>query len=151
MFQGHSVGNLDDKGRLIIPSRFRKHISAEANNLMYVTLGRDNCLWLYPSYEWNKLVKTLERLNAFTKDVIDMQRQLLYPAEECPIDSQHRILISQELLEKVGIKKEALLIGQLERIELWNKDAYEKYLKSNGNKYEEVMEKVMSKLSMDSI
>jgi MraZ protein len=118
---------------------------------MYVTLGRDKCLWLYPSYEWIKLVNTLEKLNAFTKDVIDMRRQLLYPAEECPIDSQHRILISQELLEGVEIKKEVLLIGQLERIELWNKEKYDKYLKGNGSTYEDVMEKVMSKFPGDSL
>lgn len=151
MFQGHFIGNLDEKGRLIIPSKFRKHISTEANNLMYVTLGRDKCLWLYPSYEWIKLVNTLEKLNAFTKDVIDMRRQLLYPAEECPIDSQHRILISQELLEGVEIKKEVLLIGQLERIELWNKEKYDKYLKGNGSTYEDVMEKVMSKFTRDTL
>lgn len=146
MFQGHAINTLDEKGRLIIPSKFRKHISPDANNLMHVILGRDNCLWLYPSYEWAKLLKKIESLNPFLKDEIAMVRQMMYYAEECPIDSQHRILMPQDLLEKVGITKEVLFIGQLEKIELWNEANYEDYLKGNKETYEEVMEKVMSKI-----
>jgi MraZ protein len=146
MFQGHTTNTIDEKGRIIIPSKFRKHISPEANNIMHVILGRDNCLWLYPSYEWAKLLKKIESLNPFLKDEIAMVRQMMYFAEECPIDSQHRILIPQDLLQKVDIKKEVLFIGQLEKIELWNEENYNNYLKSNKETYEEVMEKVMSKI-----
>jgi len=144
MFQGHSYLNIDDKGRIIIPSKFRKHVTPEANNLMFVTLGRDNCLWLYPSNYWNTLVARLLKQNAYTGSVIAMQRQMLYYAEECAIDSQHRILVPQNLLQKVNIKKEVLLLGLLDRIEIWNEKEYQKYLKSNKETYEEVMEKVMS-------
>jgi MraZ protein len=146
MFQGHAINTIDEKGRIIIPAKFRKHISPDANNLMHVILGRDNCLWLYPSYEWTKLLKTIESLNPFLRDEIAMVRQMMYFAEECPIDSQHRILIPQDLLQKVDIKKEVLFIGQLEKIELWNEENYESYLKGNKDTYEEVMEKVMSKI-----
>lgn len=146
MFQGHAKNNLDDKGRIIIPSKFRKHITSEANNLMFVTLGRDNCLWLYPSNEWNILLKKIENLNPFLKDEIAMRRQMMYHAEECIIDSQHRILIPQSLLQKVKIQKEVLLIGQLEKIELWNEENYTKYLADTADSYEDAMEKVMSKV-----
>ena len=146
MFQGHAINTIDEKGRIIIPSKFRKHIPPDANNLMHVILGRDNCLWLYPSYEWTKLLKKIESLNPFLKDEIAMVRQMMYYAEGCPIDSQHRILIPQALLQKVDIKKEVLFIGQLEKIELWNEENYQTYLKGNKDTYEEVMEKVMSKL-----
>jgi MraZ protein len=146
MFQGHAKNNLDDKGRIIIPSKFRKHITSEANNLMFVTLGRDNCLWLYPSNEWNILLKKIENLNPFLKDEIAMRRQMMYHAEECIIDSQHRILIPQSLLQKVKIQKEVLLIGQLEKIELWNEENYSKYLADTADSYEDAMEKVMSKV-----
>lgn len=145
MFQGHAINNLDDKGRIIIPSKFRKHISSEANNLMNVTLGRDNCLWLYPSNDWNILLKKIESLNPFLQDEINMKRRMMYYADDCPIDSQHRILISQSLLQKVEIKKEVLLIGQLDKIELWDPENYEKYLKEFPDSYEDVMQKVMSK------
>jgi MraZ protein len=146
MFQGHAINTLDEKGRIIIPSKFRKHITPEANNHMHVILGRDNCLWLYPSYEWTKLLKKIESLNPFLRDEIAMVRQMMYYAEECLIDSQHRILIPQDLLQKVDIKKEVLFIGQLEKIELWNEENYQSYLKGNKETYEEVMEKVMVKI-----
>jgi len=146
MFQGNSKSSLDEKGRIIIPSKFRKHITSEANNLMYVTLGRDKCLWLFPSYEWTKLLKTLGKINPFTKSEIKMRRQLLKPVEELSIDSQHRILIPQPLLQEVEIKKEILLIGQLEKIELWNENVYNNYLESSNESYEDVMDKVMSSI-----
>lgn len=150
MFQGHASLNIDDKGRIIIPSKFRKHISSEANNLLYVTLGRDNCLWLYPSDQWTKLVKQIEKINAFTHDEIAMRRQMLFYTEECSIDSQHRILIPQKLLDKVEIGKEVLLIGQLERIELWNEEQFQNYLKGRPDNYEDVMDKVMRNISSDN-
>ncbi len=149
MFQGHSNCSLDDKGRIIIPSKFRKHITSEANNTMYVTLGRDKCLWLFPSYEWTKLLKTLTRINPFTKNEIMMKRQLLEPVEELTIDSQHRILIPVNLLESVSIKKEVLLIGQLEKIELWSEKVYKQYLESSSESYEDVMDKVMGTIAPD--
>lgn len=146
MFQGHTKINLDEKGRIIIPSKFRKHISPEANSIMNVTLGRDNCIWMFPSHEWLKVLGTLSSTNPYTEDEVMMRRQMLFHTEELTVDSQHRILIPQEILSKVGIKKELLLIGQLERIELWNPAAYEKYLKDSSDTYEGVMQKVMTKL-----
>jgi MraZ protein len=150
MFQGHAIINVDDKGRIIIPSKFRKHISADANNLMIVTLGRDNCLWLYPSDEWNKLTKKIEKINPFTKQETLMRRQMLFYTEESQIDSQHRILIPQKLYEKVGIKSEVLLLGQLDKIELWNEDTYNKYLEQSPETYEDVMDKVMRNIPVDT-
>lgn len=149
MFQGHTKVNLDDKGRIIIPSKFRKHISLDANNILNITLGRDDCLWLFPSNEWVKLLQMLNQVNSYTKDEVAMKRQILYHADECQTDSQHRILVSSELLHLVKIKKEVLLIGQLERIEFWNPETYVSYLKDNADTYEDVMEKVMSKLHND--
>ncbi len=150
MFQGHATINIDDKSRIIVPSKFRKHILPEANNILHATLGRDNCVWLFPSNEWTKLLQKLNEVNSYTKDEVAMKRQMLFYTEECILDSQHRILLPQQLLQIVNIKKEVLLIGQLERIELWNQANYEKYLKGNTDSYEDVMEKVMSKVSFGS-
>jgi len=149
MFQGHSISNLDEKGRIIIPSKFRKHITSEANDIMYVTLGRDKCLWLFPSYEWTKLLKILSKINPFKKDEIKMKREILKPVEELNIDSQHRILIPQNLLQLVEIKKEVLLIGQIEKIELWNEEVYNKYVESSPDTYEDVMDRVMGNISFN--
>jgi len=144
MFQGHVNTNLDEKGRIIIPSKFRKHILTEANNKMNVTLGRDNCIWLFPSYHWSKVLETLSEVSPYTKDEVDMKRQMLFFADELLIDSQHRILIPQGLLQKTNIKKDILLLGQLERIEIWDPETYESYIKENTDSYENIMQRVMS-------
>ena len=107
-------------------------------------------MWLYPSDQWTKLVKQIEKINAFTNDEIAMRRQMLFYTEECSIDSQHRILIPQKLLDKVAIGKEVLLIGQLERIELWNEEQFQNYLKGRPDNYEDVMDKVMRNVSSDN-
>lgn len=151
MFQGHASINIDEKGRIIVPAKFRKHILPEANNILNATLGRDNCIWLFPSYEWSKLLQTLDKVNSYTKDEVAMKRHMLFYADECVLDTQHRILVPQQLLQIVNIKKDVLLIGQLERIELWNPATYEKYLKGNTDTYEDVMEKVMSKIPSGSV
>ena len=78
-----------------------------------------------------------------------MKRQLLEPVEELTIDSQHRILIPVNLLESVSIKKEVLLIGQLEKIELWSEKVYKQYLESSSESYEDVMDKVMGTIAPD--
>ncbi len=145
MFQGHSNTTIDEKGRLIIPAKFRKHIPAECNSVMNLTLGRDNCIWLFPSTEWMRVMETVKGTNPYTQDEVAMRRQMLFHTDELAIDTQHRILIPQELTKITGIKKDVLLIGQIERIELWNPDSYEKYLKGNPDSYEDVMQKVMTK------
>lgn len=146
MFQGHSNTTIDEKGRIIVPAKFRKHILPEANGVLNVTLGRDKCVWLFPSYEWTKVLQTVQSTNPFTTDEVSMRRQMLYYADDLTVDSQHRILIPQEMLKIVGIKKDVLLLGQIERIEVWSPEAYEKYLKDSPESYEGVMQKVMTKL-----
>jgi MraZ protein len=146
LFQGHSNTTIDEKGRIIIPAKFRKHILPEANGILSVTLGRDNCVWLFPSYEWTKVLQTVQNTNPYTNDEVLMRRQMLFQADELSIDSQHMVLIPQELLKITGIKKDILLIGQIERIEVWNPAAYDKYLKESSESYEGVMQKVMTKL-----
>lgn len=143
MFHGKVLTSIDDKGRLIIPSKFRKHITSESNNLFYITHGRNNCLWLYPSVEWKLVSDQLSRLSSFAKDAIDLKRMLLSSTEECVIDNNHRILIPKDLLALAGIQKDILMIGQLERIELWNPEMLDKYFKDNGITYEDVIDKVL--------
>lgn len=146
MFQGHANTTIDEKGRIIIPAKFRRHIPAEANSVMNLTLGRDNCIWLFPSNEWVKVLETVKGTNPYTQDEVSMRRQMLFYTDEITVDSQNRILIPQQTLKLVGIKKDVLIIGQIERIELWNPDAYGKYLKGSPDSYEDVMQKVMSKM-----
>lgn len=146
MFQGNTNTSIDEKGRIIIPAKFRKHILPDANDILNVTLGRDKCIWLFPSNEWAKVLETVRNTNPYTDEEVLMRRQMFFYADELTIDSQHRILIPQQLKELVGIKKEILLLGQLERIELWDPETYNKYLTGSADSYEGVMQKVMTRL-----
>lgn len=146
MFQGHANTTVDEKGRIIIPAKFRKHIPADSNGVMNLTLGRDKCIWMFPSNEWIRVLETVKGTNPYTQDEVAMRRQMLFYTEEVSTDAQHRLLIPQELLKLVGIKKEIMLIGQIERIELWNPDSYEKYLSGSDDSYEDVMQKVMTRM-----
>jgi|SRR4030095_2654466 MraZ protein len=145
MFQGNVNTSLDEKGRVIIPAKFRKHILPEANDILNITLGRDNCIWLFPSNEWNKVLLTISSTNPYTDEEVEMRRRMLFHTDDIAIDSQHRILLPQKLLAITGIKKDVLILGQIERIELWSPKVYDDYIKSRTDTYENVMQKVMSK------
>ena len=146
MFQGHVNTTIDDKGRIILPAKFRKHILPEANNSMNVTLGRDNCLWLFPSNEWSKVLASISSTDPYSDEDVELRRRMLFNSDDLSIDSQHRILIPQEMTTMTGIGKEVLMIGQIERIELWDPATFEKYIKSRPDSYENVMKRVMSKV-----
>jgi MraZ protein len=146
LFQGHVNTVVDDKGRLILPAKFRKHVLPEANGIINVTLGRDNCIWLFPSNEWNRVLKTISSTNPYTDEEVENRRRMLFHTDDISIDSQHRILLPGELLEKVGIKKDVLLLGQIERIEVWDPEIYKKYMTSRPDTYENVMQRVMTKV-----
>ena len=146
MFQGHVNTSLDEKGRIIIPVKFRKHILPEANNTLNVTMGRDNCIWLFPSNEWIKVLTTIQSTNPYSEEEVEMRRRMLFHAIDLTLDSQHRLIVPQQLITDVGIDKEVLMLGQIERIELWNPVTYNKYIKSRPDTYENVMQRVMTKI-----
>lgn len=146
MFQGHVNTSLDEKGRIIIPAKFRKHILPEANNTLNVTMGRDNCIWLFPSNEWIKVLTTIQSTNPYSDEEVEMRRRMLFHAIDLTLDSQHRLIVPQQLIAETGIDKEVLMLGQIERIELWNPATYDKYIKSRPDTYENVMQRVMTKI-----
>jgi MraZ protein len=137
---------LDEKGRIIIPSKFRKHIIPEVNNVVNATLGRDKCIWLFPSNEWSKVLITIQSTNPYSDEEVEMRRRMLFHAIDITLDSQHRLLVPQQLITEVGIEKDVLMLGQIERIELWNPDTFEKYIRSRPDTYENVMQRVMTKV-----
>ncbi len=145
MYEGSVIQSLDDKGRLIIPAKFRRNIPAEANGKVHIILGRDSCLWLYDDVQWLKTKEKLLQLDEYAESDTRLLRQFLYHAEEFQIDAQFRILLSQKTMQVVNIKKEVLLIGQLNKVEIWNPETFDIYLQSSGQSYEDVMEKVLGK------
>ena len=143
MFQGHSIGNLDAKSRLIIPVKFRKYIKPEAQNKVVLTRGFDKCISVYPLNIWEKVKERLaEKFNTFNSEQRLFLREYLMYVNECEFDSQHRILIPAQLVQFANIKKEILILGLLNKIELWNPEESKKYEKKQPESYEAIAQKV---------
>lgn len=144
MFRGQFTYSIDNKGRVSIPAKLRKHISPDANDSFVMTRGLSSCIDVYPMDEWLKIEDKLLQLNSFQSDDSRFLRMLSQYASEDKMDSQSRILIPQSLLEYAKIENEVLILGALRKIEIWNPKIFEDYLKSSPETYEEIAAKVMA-------
>ena len=147
MFQGHSNCNIDAKSRLILPAKFRKYIKPEAENKLILTRGMDECLLVYPQDEWKKVMEGLSRYNQFNSDQRFFIRQFLNFVNECELDSQNRILIPPQLVQFANLKKDVTVLGQLDKMEIWDPEIKERYDNSMPSSYEEIAEKVSEIIS----
>jgi MraZ protein len=120
VFRGPSKVTLDAKGRLAIPSRHRERILTRANGALVATVDRDYCLLIYPLPEWEEIERKLVRLPSLNKTARKLQRLMLGYATELEMDNQGRILLPKELREFAGIERDAVLIGQGNKFELWD-------------------------------
>lgn len=144
MFKGQFTYSIDNKGRISIPAKLRKHISPEANDTFVMTRGLSSCIDLYPMDEWLKIEERLLQLNSFSESEARFLRMISQYASEDKMDSQARILIPQNLLEYAKIENEVLILGALRKIEVWNPKVFENYLNSSPESYEEIAAKVMA-------
>jgi len=142
-FKGEFRYTRDAKGRINIPARFRRALSPEANETFVVIRGFDGCLFLFPLDEWKKYEEKLRQLPTNKEKNRRLLRMMTSKASEGRCDKQGRISIPAELLKIAHIEKEVLIIGVLERIELWNPDIYKRYLDSSGDSYEDIAEGIM--------
>lgn len=121
MFKGEYNHTVDEKGRLIIPSKFRE----ELGNSFVVTKGLDGCLFAYDSFEWKKLEEKLVSLPFTNKDARNFSRFMLAGAADVDVDKQGRILLPSVLRNFAGLEKDVVLIGVASRIEIWSKERWE--------------------------
>jgi MraZ protein len=144
-FKGRYEYVIDSKGRLSVPAKLRKSLSAESHDSFVVTRGVEKCLYVYPLDEWQRLEERLRSLNQFLEKHRYFTRTLLmWASEEFSLDSQSRITIPKNLLEFAEIGKEVIIIGALERIELWNPKLFNEYLNSQPESYATVVEQIMA-------
>src|SRR5579872_4934375 len=142
-FKGSDTYSVDAKGRVSIPSKMRRNISAEANSTFVLTRGLEKCLYAYPLDEWKKLEGSIQALNQTSDQDRFYMRMLMQWSEELVLDSQYRLLIPQSLLEFAEIKKEVYFIGVLDHIELWHPLNFKRYIESMKQSYENVAEQVL--------
>jgi len=144
-FKGSYSYSVDDKGRINIPAKLRKFLSAEANETFVVTRRYERCLFVYPFDEWNKLEHSIRELSSTNPQHRFFTRTLLEKATDSTLDGQSRITVPKELLQFAGIENDVLILGVLERIELWNPVVYEEYRRKQEEPYESVAQRVLQK------
>jgi len=127
MLIGEYRHNIDEKGRLIIPSKFREEIGKS----FVVTRGLDGCLFVYSLVEWEKIVAKLKKLPFTKKDARTFTRFFLASATVCEFDKQGRINLINSLIEYAGLKKECTIIGVNDRLEIWALDKFNNLMNDN--------------------
>ncbi len=142
-FKGSYSYAVDEKGRVNLPAKLRKYVSPEANETFVITRGFEQCLFVYPIDEWNKLEHILRNLSSYDPEHRRFIRALLELASESQLDGQARLSIPQELREYADIHGEVHIIGTLDKIELWNPKVYEEYKRNQSEPYESMAAKVM--------
>ncbi|NLK71575.1 MAG: division/cell wall cluster transcriptional repressor MraZ [Clostridiales bacterium] len=138
MFIGEYQHSIDTKGRIIIPSRFREELGFK----FILTKGLDNCLFIYPMDEWKNFEDKLKQLPLTSKDARAFVRHFFSGAIECEVDKQGRITIPQHLREHAKIDKEVITIGVSTRVEVWDKDEWERYNDDANLSYDSIAEKM---------
>ena len=125
LFKGIHNLSLDSKGRLGIPVKYRDHIIGLLKGSMVITIDtEERCLLLYPSNFWSKIQDKISSLPSFNRNARRIQRLLLGHAEDIDVDSSGRILISKPLREYAALTKKVILIGQGEKFEIWDQNAW---------------------------
>lgn len=136
MLIGEYHHNIDDKNRLIIPSKFREEIGDK----FILTRGLDGCLFIYSMSNWEKITNKLKTLPFTKKDARVFMRFFLSGANVCEFDKQGRINIASSLVDYANIKKECAIIGVNDRLEIWAIDAFNSLMDDNKDNLSDISE-----------
>jgi len=123
MLIGEYKHSLDSKKRVAIPAKFRKEIGEKA----VITKGQDQCLFIYPMNEWEKVAEKLSGLPTGPADTRNFVRLSFSGANDVEIDALGRILIPDNLKEFAGLKEKVVIVGVYRRLEIWNEENWENY------------------------
>jgi MraZ protein len=124
MFRGAPKITLDDKGRMVMPTRYREQISELAQGKLVVTVDRDQCLLIYPLPEWEQIERKLMSLPSLNATARRLQRLMVGHATDLPLDGHGRVLLPSELREFAKLGRHGMLIGQGNRFELWDESRW---------------------------
>mgnify|MGYP005992004213 CR=1 FL=1 len=137
---------LDAKGRFLFPSHLRRQLSPAAQENFMLNKGFEECLTLYPMNEWDKLSEKLSKLNLFKPKNRMFYRLFHQGAKQIALDSAGRVHISVAHMDRVGLKKEAMLIAYNDRIEIWDKSKYLETIEGNMADFADLADEVMGDL-----
>ncbi|MDH7571560.1 MAG: division/cell wall cluster transcriptional repressor MraZ [Armatimonadota bacterium] len=121
MFIGEFEHSLDEKGRVVLPFKYRSLLG----DRFYITKGLHGCLWIFPAAEWNRFDESLKKQSYLNLDAIRLQRFFSASAFEVGTDSQNRLSIPAPLREYAGIKGQAVIVGASNRVEVWSTERWQ--------------------------
>ena len=140
MFMGEYHHNLDEKSRLVIPSLFRK----ELGNKFVITRGIEKCLYVYSNSEWQKIVDKLQELPFTKKDARTFIRAFFSGASYCEIDKSGRIVLTSNIKDYANIKKDCVIIGANNRVEIWDKELWNEEISSKAEELSDIAENLFT-------
>lgn len=139
MFMGEYSHNIDAKGRIIVPSKFREGLGER----FVITRGLDQCLFAYPMNEWRTLEEKLKKLPLTKKDARAFTRFFFSGAVECELDKQGRINIPAPLRKYAAMEKECAVIGVSNRVEFWDASNWDSFVEESEESFAEIAENMI--------
>jgi MraZ protein len=139
MFMGEYQHSLDEKGRVIIPAKFRDTLGT----IFVITRGLDHCLFVYPQSEWSLLEQKMKALPFTRSDARAFTRFFFSGAVECELDKQGRVNIPANLRSYGNLDKDCVIIGVSNRVEIWGKDHWDTYFNQSEDSFNEIAEKIV--------
>lgn len=143
MFYGEYDHTIDRKGRIILPARFREVAKANFVEKFYITRGLDKCLFMFSEEEWKSQESKFKAMSFTKQEIRKFSRIYFSGAIEIIPDSQGRFLMPQLLKDFANIKREVVIIGVSNRIEIWSKDNWQEFYRTSRDSFEEVAERLI--------
>lgn len=143
MFIGEYKHNLDVKGRIIIPAKFRENFGSS----MIVTRGLDGCLTLYSLEQWQTILAQLKKLPTTKRESRMYMHMITAKAAEVSLDNQGRILLPQSLVEAATLEKECVVIGVVDHVEIWDQTLWQSYYDKASDSFEDIAESLTDFIS----
>jgi len=139
MFMGEYHHTIDEKGRLTLPSKLREQLGCD----FVVTRGMDHCLYVYPRTNWIQIIEQYKSLPN-TKDARNFMRFFLSGATEVNLDKQGRINIVSPLINYASLKKECIIIGVNDHLEIWSEELWNEFMNQNEENFTEIADSLFS-------
>jgi MraZ protein len=143
MFYGEYLHSIDRKGRVILPAKFREAAKSHFVDKFFLTRGLDNCLFMFSEEEWRAQESKFKAISFTKAESRKFNRLYFSGAVEIAFDTQGRILLPQYLKDFAEIKRDVVIVGVSNRIEIWAKDKWQEFYGNSRQSFEEIAEKLM--------
>ena len=139
MFMGEFTCKVDNKGRMMLPSKFRDELGEQE---FVITRGLDNCIALFPIEEWKNIEDKLKKLQTTNSKHRAYQRFVMSAATKTEFDNQGRLNIPTSLTEHAQIDKKIIVTGMNNKIEIWSEESWKKYIQNTGESIEDLVDEI---------